>query len=387
MELRRVMMKSIPAVFLAGLLCAGPLEAQKVQDKSATPPEAEQENTLDVEIGGNGFDDGSAAFFFLKDSSETGKVKVNSTTYISNRKLRTNITIPLEATEGEYDIEVQTRGGRRGKGNSLFRVLKKGGTVFNGEDTPLDCVLMDNDYEPPGLTPDTMLSDGNGVYMDGEQRVACSTGGLAQPNTSGLVFDAQTKGPARKAIRKVDLALGVCDPTKVDCNYVPAALLTASSFEDIENVTMSAWPFPEQGPIQMMGAGKSHEVAFRIGVPHDGGRYGIQLMSRTIPEEFHQGVFCDLHDPNDAKTTEDVTVYIWPDGSDEDEFPDGYTVTTGEIDDSVTTSPPRVIPGTREAAICSNLGPMTCGGPSDGDLCNKLGTVPLQFTLHMITRP
>ena len=116
-------------------------------------------------------------------------------------------------------------------------------------------------------------------------------------------------------------------------------------------------------------------------------RFVIQLMSADpFPLELGQGGLCNMNlnldfDWINAKTVEDMTVCIWPDGSDADSRPDGYTITTGVIDeeDCLNPSPvPEVAPGVRYASICSTAGSHDC----DPDMCNLLGTVPLQLTFH-----
>jgi hypothetical protein len=140
--------------------------------------------------------------------------------------------------------------------------------------------------------------------------------------------------------------------------------------------------------IQLMPTGVVHSMPARIGTQGFANRFNIQMMGVPMPDGFHQGIWCNLTyhpdlDPADA-VSEDVSVYNWPD-HDGDGIPDGYTITTGTIDDSVRTSPPDVIAGTRLGTICSNIGGeglQTCGGPSGGDLCNLLGFVEVSFTIH-----
>ncbi len=98
-----------------------------MQVKTADPSEAEQGIVnLDVAIRGNGFDNGSVATFLLSGTANPGGVAVNTTQFVNSRKLVANISIDEGAVIGEFDIEVETLSGRRGKGNTLFRVLLKG---------------------------------------------------------------------------------------------------------------------------------------------------------------------------------------------------------------------------------------------------------------------
>ena len=119
---------SLFTLLVVCLLGAGVAYAQKVQVKSADPSEAEQGTVnLDVTISGNGFDNGSNATFLVSGSENPGGVTVHNTQFVNSRKLVANITIDEGAVIGGFDIEVTTARGRRGKGNTLFKVLQKGG--------------------------------------------------------------------------------------------------------------------------------------------------------------------------------------------------------------------------------------------------------------------
>jgi hypothetical protein len=92
---------------------------------STDPPGAEQETTLDVRVLGSGFDEGSEVTFLL-DSLPVGTMHTNSVTFVSRKELRANLTIDLAAAIDLYDVEVYTRGGKRGIGADLFQVVEKG---------------------------------------------------------------------------------------------------------------------------------------------------------------------------------------------------------------------------------------------------------------------
>lgn len=243
----------------------------------------------------------------------------------------------------------------------------------SGDSIPLDCTVVDQVDPLTGA----VLSDGEGVYADGIRKVLCSTGGTTQPNLSGIAMNSVAQGPVKKADRKIDLAfLGGCLAGN-DCGDAPAVpgeFFTAGTLED---AGIGVRPYPEQDHIQNLAPGLSYEMAARIFPSGYAERWSFQLMGRVMPSEFHQGVWCDLEqnpnfDPDDA-ISQDTTVYIWDDGT-------GYTVTTGTI--TGPGSPPAVSPGTRVATLCSNAGPVECGGPSNSDLCNLRGQVAVQFTLH-----
>jgi len=91
----------------------------------AIPPDAPQDTTLEVQVIGSGFDNGSEVTMTL-DGTVTGKVHTNSTQFVSPQELRANITIDLEADTALYDVEVMTTRGKKGVGVDMFKVRLKG---------------------------------------------------------------------------------------------------------------------------------------------------------------------------------------------------------------------------------------------------------------------
>lgn len=94
--------------------------------ESTDPTSAPQETTLDVQVFGSSFDDGSEVTFTI-DGTPSDLVQTNSTTFVSDKQLTANITIDLNAIEELYDVEVLSFRGRKGIGADLFSVTKKGG--------------------------------------------------------------------------------------------------------------------------------------------------------------------------------------------------------------------------------------------------------------------
>jgi len=104
---------SVPALARAA---AGPTVS------AATPASARQGTvTLDVQITGSGFDDGSQASWQLNGVTYP-KIAVNSTKFVSPTSLTANITIALDAAPVTYDIAVVTRTGKKGIGAEMFTV-------------------------------------------------------------------------------------------------------------------------------------------------------------------------------------------------------------------------------------------------------------------------
>ena len=104
---------SVPALARAA---AGPTVS------AASPASARQGTvTLDVQITGSGFDDGSQASWQLNGVTYP-KIAVNSTKFVSPTSLTANITIALDAAPVTYDIAVVTRTGKKGIGAEMFTV-------------------------------------------------------------------------------------------------------------------------------------------------------------------------------------------------------------------------------------------------------------------------
>ena len=109
-----------------GLAACQVAAAGRISVKSADPPEGFQGTALDVTITGSGFGPDAEAYFLLTTTEDPGDIVVDDTVYVRSSKLIAKIRILDEESEGDfddYDIEVLS-GGRRGKGTTLFRVLK-----------------------------------------------------------------------------------------------------------------------------------------------------------------------------------------------------------------------------------------------------------------------
>ncbi len=104
----------------------------------AVPNEAPQGVSLRVAVEGGGFDSGSQAEFLLS-GVNTGKVRVDSSKYVSDRQLDAYVTIEAEADVALYDVAVTTSGGKKGIGSELFAVKETGAPV----DTPVIATFRD----------------------------------------------------------------------------------------------------------------------------------------------------------------------------------------------------------------------------------------------------
>jgi hypothetical protein len=114
---------------------------------SVFPDSALQDTTLDVEVSGSNFDDGSQVSF-ERDGVAAEKVKVNASTFINSKKLLANVTVQADADTGLYDVAVTTSKGRKGVGIEMFEVLER-----------FEATVEDS--ETAGI-----LSDGRGIYLE-----------------------------------------------------------------------------------------------------------------------------------------------------------------------------------------------------------------------------
>jgi len=134
---------------------------------------------IDVRVFGSGFDDGSKVEFLIDRSAEA--IQTNSTSFVDETELVANITIDPEAFSDQYDVEVQTRRGRKGIGIELFEVFGKQQCQVE-----FDLDLVDG---PVG-------SDLGGTYESGTQKVLVFTG------SSGDGFRFDTNGSQQLEGRK-----------------------------------------------------------------------------------------------------------------------------------------------------------------------------------------
>ena len=135
----------------------------QVKVTEAIPSEAPQEVTLDVEVIGSGFDDGSVVEFLLAGQS-TPRMVVNRSDFVSSKKLIANLTIATDADIDLYDIEVTTKRGKKGIGSEMFLVKDR--------NTPSDIPVIATFGDAPG---DGVTSDGGD---DGYDAVILAIGNL-----------------------------------------------------------------------------------------------------------------------------------------------------------------------------------------------------------------
>ena len=117
------------AVLALVVLVLGPVGAAwaQVRVTAADPASTSQGTTgLNVTISGSGFDASAAVKFLVTGTTNPGGIEVTKVVVVNSKKLVATINAASDATVAQFDIEVSLSGDRKGKGTTLFTVLKKG---------------------------------------------------------------------------------------------------------------------------------------------------------------------------------------------------------------------------------------------------------------------
>ena len=122
---------------------------EKVEVTAANPNAALQGEALDVVISGSGFGHGSTVRFLVTGTRDDTQIGVGSVDYDEvSGALVASIQVDDAAQVVDYDIEVRTSSGRRGKGTTLFRVRHRDG----GGSDHAECIVFTGDLETvPGF--------------------------------------------------------------------------------------------------------------------------------------------------------------------------------------------------------------------------------------------
>lgn len=150
----------------AGLLTLNAAVAKgpsaKVTVTNANPNSALQGDPLNVEISGSGFDGGSTVKFLVTGTKDDRQISVDQESVHSSADgtlLTVDIVVSGGATVTDYDIEVKSSSGRRGKGTTLFAVKQNSGGGNSEKGFKVKVTFDD-------LTGDTIKSDGNPAYFE-----------------------------------------------------------------------------------------------------------------------------------------------------------------------------------------------------------------------------
>jgi hypothetical protein len=232
---------------------------------------------------------------------------------------------------------------------------------------------------------DNVISDGGGFYVDGQERVKCSTGDLRGQNLSGIGLGTMAKGNINK-FRERQLDMAFSSSNEEGYIAYPTEGLPDSFFNygdgnpetfDTEDAWLAVRPYEDQGHIQNLPPGL-YRMALDIRFLAADYRFVLSMASRAVPDDRFQGVVCDITPQSDAET-DDVSVIVWA----PEDAPNRYTVTTGQVEFDEEYQTWVITDGATRAALCSSV-PIdgVCGGPGSSDMCNKMGWVDVQFTLH-----
>ncbi|MFN2168443.1 MAG: hypothetical protein ACK2U9_19590, partial [Anaerolineae bacterium] len=144
----------------AGLAKGKPVN---VEVTAAYPGDAFQGEEVEVTISGSGFDSESSVSYLVTGTTDDSQVEVRSVYYVSETELKTRIRPRANALPTDYDIEVQTSSGRKGKGTTLFRVKQTETACTGLEDKEPEIVYLSGPRDEGGIVAkDIVLSSDSG---------------------------------------------------------------------------------------------------------------------------------------------------------------------------------------------------------------------------------
>lgn len=178
--------------------------AQEVEVNSADPPSASRGTVnLNVLIRGKGFKRGAVARFFRTNTADPGGIRVNSTAFLGGTQVVANIDVEEGAALDKFDIEVQNRDGRTGKGIELFTVTESsaqsGDTLARADFRDLSTDHIRSDAI--GLSPSCNISDAGYDFADFDDPCQPGHWGVSEVLSTGTYFlrtlSAQIPNPTR----------------------------------------------------------------------------------------------------------------------------------------------------------------------------------------------
>jgi probable HAF family extracellular repeat protein len=296
---------------------------------STTPSSAPRDTTLNVIVGGSGFDQGTRAVWALDGDTALAKTKVktNTTTFVNPKQLIANITIAVDATIDLYDVQVVTLNGRKGIGIELFAV------------TPFTATVLPT----LGGNSGAQSVNDNGVI------VGYSAGG-------GVTFPVKwTQVGGVWQVTKLQTASG----SAVDVDAVGGAVGTS-------NGVATYWP--AGGGVETIGPGSARAmndagtvVGYRSGAPNGGAvawtRSGGAWVEHTLPRQ--AGVVTGFNEVDDISN--DGVIVGYAQGADGVQHAVKWipsTTTAGEWDPAV---PVDARAGTTNSAALGIDGPDIVG--------------------------
>lgn len=176
---------------------------------STDPTGAPVDTTLVVRVLGSGYDAGSTADFAL-DGQTIPQVRTNSTTFVSSKELRANITIDADAPTDLYDVIVITSKGKRGIGIEKFQVFIRAtelGTL--GSNKAWGIAINDNgevvgESPPRGSTSHVFFWSAEG----GMEEVGDDPEGASDLSDNRIIVGHYSDGQSQLAVAWTRLAPG-----------------------------------------------------------------------------------------------------------------------------------------------------------------------------------
>jgi len=365
--------------------------AKVVEVLSADPGSATPSTNLNVTIGGKGFDRTAKVKFLKTATEDPGGITVETITVLGSSEIIANITVSASAAlDQEYDIAVTQSRGRGGKGTTLFKVQSSN----KPPDNATKCYVEDSE-DTDDTVPSTIMGDGIRLYTDGLDIVNCGIGDVVKDNLSPIRFRTLQGGSIANAIRFLNLDFtGKCTDVEAGgCAALPENFFEPSLLDTAQLNTRAITETFEDHIYEMPAGGPVMTGPIGIDVQGYVERYAIQM--RGVPEAQHSTLCLNIEDFDLVANSDPyygINIYAWND-RDEDQYPDGYTISTGVISNdeletdsglpTVTASSSPV----KRALVCSNIGPN--GEPCNkrkqrNALCHTLGIVDMHFTMHVV---
>ena len=265
----------VTAILTLGLsqavLAKGP--RHKVTVESADPAVATQGTEETVYVNGSGFDDGSEVSFLVTGTTDASQVDVIGVDYVSPSQLKARIRPKESALVTDYDIEVRTVSGRKGKGTTLFRVKQADVSCTGIEDKePTIAYLTDSELVDGISTADIYLSTASG----------CDQYLLIEDASQFLPDTKQNEGQNR-FIKNVSALRFTTHENRgwvvwVDYYQEPSPIIGLEvEFDDLGNVTTVS---PE--PVILYQSSENYDVLYVDVRANDSGQFEIVLLEKLI---------------------------------------------------------------------------------------------------------
>ena len=222
--MKKIITLSIAALLIATLgsnisIAGKPIGGNgKVTVESANPNSAVQGEEKDVLISGSGFGHGAKVKYLVTGTKDDSQIEVLSVEYIdATGELRSRIKVKGSAEVIDYDIEVQSISGRKGKGTTLFKVnsavppnwaLLTGANLLLTADGAQQANIF-HQTEPVSISTPVWLVDGSYIAGKGQfyEKPGWGPSGIIMARPDGtdihaiFQFEENFKFSAREAVK------------------------------------------------------------------------------------------------------------------------------------------------------------------------------------------